>query len=118
MQKLEMFETLIGMMVPSVYLLDFEVVNVADKGSIWELELREKSERIPSELIGKEVVLDGYTNPRRIQSHCFSIKPVSLLLYRRRWKESGSKVHYSNEYSYLSGAKITQEMAFFLKGTH
>ena len=60
-----------------------------------ELELREKPDRIPKELLGySDVVLDGYCNPIEIQTSAFVLEPVYLKCYRRRWKRSGESIHY------------------------
>lgn len=107
---------LLNILVPSEYLNDFEVFGVKNKPECWELELREKKSNIPKELLEKEIVLDGYCNPISIMSHCFSLKKVYLVIYRRKWKEKGQTKHFSNEYVFTpGGAKITKELAFFLK---
>lgn len=105
------------MMVPQEYLKYFDASDIHDYPDRWEIELKEKEDLIPEKLKGKIVVKDGFCNAIRIMSHCFSLKPVSLKLMRRRWKEPNDTIHFSNEYElHPDGAKITNELAAFLKG--
>ena len=61
-------------------------------------------------------MLDGFCNPIQLLSHCFTLKPVYLVLKRRRWKEAGTDIHYSNEYVITKdAARLTPDMAGFLK---
>lgn len=108
--------SLASILIPKEYLEDFEVSKVEDKPSEWVITLVEKESRIPKELSGKAVVLDGYCNPISILTHAFSLKKIYLQLCRRRWKEPGSDRHYSNEYDlHLPGMKTTKEFGAFLK---
>lgn len=110
---------LLRILVPEEYLENFELFEVRNLPNCWEIELAEKVENIPKSLLGKDVVSDGFCNSLSIMSHCFSLKKVFLVVRRRRWKERGSKRHFSNEYEFTpSGAKITKELAAFLKGIH
>lgn len=113
----DLLPAVLRILVPEEYLENFELVEVRNLVDCWEIELHEKVSKIPKSLLEKEVVLDGYCNSISIMSHCFSLKKVYLVIRRRRWKERGSKQHYSNEYEFTpSGAKITKELAAFLKG--
>lgn len=114
----EMFEMLIGMFVPENILEDFEVWDGYKRSGNWIIELREKEDRIPKELFHDkaEVVLDGFCNPLEMLSFGFSLGPVYLRIYRRRWKRSLENEHYSNEYDLqLKGYKIVPELGIFLK---
>lgn len=113
-------EVLLGltrMMVPRDLLEFFDVVEVKELPSEWQLLLEEKKELIPTALKDEfHVVLDGFCNPLHILSHGFSMKPVYLVLRRRRWKVAGTDTHFSNEYGITDKpAKITNEMAGFFK---
>jgi hypothetical protein len=111
-----LFNSLASILVPKEYLNDFEIVSVEEKPSEWVITLHEKTDRIPLALNGKQCVLDGFCNPIYILSHSFSLKPIYLHLYRRRWKEPGSNRHYHNEYNlHPEGMKTTNELAAFLK---
>jgi hypothetical protein len=84
----------------------------------WIIELREKEAKIPIELtaLKEEVVLDGFCNPIDMLSFGFSLGPVYLRIYRRRWKQSNKDKHFSNEYDlHLKGYKLVPELGIFLK---
>jgi len=105
-----------SILMPKEYLKDFEISHVEEKPSEWVITLHEKGDRIPDELSGKAVVLDGYCNPVSIMTHAFSLKKIFLEIYRRRWKEPGSDRHYSNTYDlHLPGMKTTKAFGDFLK---
>jgi len=111
-----LLDSLASILIPVEYLEDFEVSKVEEKPSEWVITLIEKEERIPLELSGKAVVLDGYCNPVSIMTHAFSLKKIFLEIYRRRWKEPGSDKHYSNTHDlHLPGMKTTKEFGDFLK---
>lgn len=105
------------MMVPRDFLDFFEVYEVKNLSNEWQLILHEKEHLIPQVLKDKEaVVLDGFCNPLQILSHCFSLKPIYLIIKRRRWKYANTNEHYSNEYKFTkNSAKLTPDMANFLK---
>lgn len=105
------------MMVPTDFLEYFEVYEIRELSNEWQVVLHEKEALIPDKLKGDaNVVLDGFCNPMTLLSHCFSIKPIYLVMKRRRWKQAGSDVHYSNEYTLTKDtAKLTPDMAGFLK---
>jgi hypothetical protein len=112
----ELIKKILGIHIPSQYLEYFELFDVIDRQDCYELVLVEKEDIIPQELIGKDIVLDGFCNPITILSHSFSMKRIYLICKRRRWKERGQSEHYSNEYDlHENGAKITPHFASFLK---
>ena len=113
----DLFFEMTRMMVPRDFLEYFSVFEVKELKSEWQIVLHEKEGIIPDKLKGREdIVLDGYYNPMHILSHCFSLKPVYLVMKRRRWKQAGSDIHYSNEYTLTKdSAKLTPDMAGFLK---
>ena len=105
------------MMVPTDFLEYFEVYEIKELSSEWQVVLHEKEVLLPDKLKGKaDVVLDGFCNPVTLLSHCFSIKPIYLVMKRRRWKQAGTAMHFSNEYTLTKdSAKLTPDMAGFLK---
>ena len=96
----------------------FHLVSVAEHPTHIELRLEDSAEDIPLELKDcTDVVLDGFTNPLELQSFPLKDKPVYFKIYRRRWRQSGSKQHYSHRYDlHPEGVKATHEFASFLKG--
>ena len=104
-------------LVPKDFLVYFEIIEVIEKGNEWQIVLHEKKDQIPKALLSETmVVLDGFCNPLNLLSHSFSLKPVYLVMYRRRWKVSNTDKHYSNEYTLTKdSAKLTADMAVFLK---
>lgn len=114
----EMNKVFTSMFVPQNILNDFEVWDIYGKQGNWIIELREKENKIPKELIQLtgEVVLDGFCNPIDMLSFGFSLGPVYLRIYRRRWKQSKEDKHYSNDYDLqLKGYKMVPELGIFLK---
>lgn len=115
----EINEIFIGMFVPQNILEDFEVWDVYGKQGNWIIELREKESRVPIELqeISKvEIVLDGFCNSVDLLSFGFSLGPVYLRIYRRRWKRRNENKHFSNDYDLqLKGYKMVPELGIFLK---
>lgn len=115
--KDDLYEQMSQMLVPKNILEDFEITDTREYKEYWLIELHEKADRMPSELRQKDdVVLDGYCDPIEMLSHSFVLKPVYLKIYRRRWKESNTNIHYSNAYDLaLKGVKMVPEMGIFLK---
>jgi len=111
-----LFDTIVNMLVPEYILQDFDVYGAEEKSSEWVIEMREKEERIPPALLGKDIIFDGYCNPIDVRSHSFVCKPIFLRIYRRKYRLStGSKV-YSNEYDLtLKGVRMVPELGLFLK---
>ena len=111
------FYNMSRMMVPRDLLEFFEVSDIKEQASEWDVILEEKVSLVPVALAGVEdAVLDGFCNPIRLMSHCFSIKPIYLVIKRRRWKRSCTNEHFSNEYTIAeTSAKLTPDMAGFLK---
>ena len=105
------------MMVPLDFLEYFEIVEVKELPGEQKIILHEKEHLIPAKLQGVgDVVLDGFCNPLQLLSHCFTLKPVYLVMKRRRWKKAGTNTHYSNEYTLTKDpSKLTPDMAGFLK---
>ncbi len=105
------------MMIPRDFLEYFKVFEIKELHSEWHVILHEKESLVPDKLKDKpDVVLDGYCNPVTLLSHCFSLKPIYLVMKRRRWKQAGTDLHYSNEYTLTKdAAKLTADMAGFLK---
>jgi hypothetical protein len=111
----EMLSALVSMFVPETILENFDIFHVQKRNGNWVIELREKENRIPKELT-QEAVLDGFCNPIEVMSFGFSLGPVYLKIYRRRWKRSNENEHFSNDYDFtLKGFKMVPELGIFLK---
>jgi hypothetical protein len=112
----ELLSVMSTILIPKEYLQDFEVSNIEEMPSEWVIDLVEKENRVPKELVGKGAVLDGYCNPISLMACAFASKKIYLQLHRRRWKQPGGDKHYSNEYDlHLPGMKTTKEFSAFLK---
>lgn len=120
----EILNKLATIMVPKEYLDNFSIADVKEYPDRWQVELEEHKNNIPDKIKDVEgiIVLDGFCDPISIVSHCFSLKEVVLRVKRRRWKlrkvdKEQMEGHYSNTYElHPEGAKITRELASFLKG--
>jgi len=113
----ELFSSISKMIVPEFILENFQVIDVHNLKNEWVVELEEKQDRIP-EILQEfaDVVFDGFCHPIDILSHSFSLKPVYLRVYRRRWKRSNTDKHYSNTYDLtIKGLKMVPELGIFLK---
>jgi len=113
----ELFSAMSKMIVPEFILRNFEVSSINEYKGEWVVELEEKQESIPEELRQyPDVVLDGFCHSIDILSHSFSLKPVYLRVFRRRWKRSNTDDHYSNTYDLtIKGLKMVPELGIFLK---
>jgi hypothetical protein len=113
----QLFSTAISMLVPSHILASFDMWDAEESKERWVIEMREKEELIPEAICDyPDIVFDGYCNPIEMLSHSFVCKPIYLRLYRRRYKRSGTDIHYSNEYNFaLKGVKMVPELGIFLK---
>jgi hypothetical protein len=113
--KDEMLSAMVSMFVPETILENFDIFYVQKRNENWVIELREKENKIPKELT-QEAVLDGFCNPIEVMSFGFSLGPVYLKIYRRRWKRSNENEHFSNDYDFtLKGFKMVPELGIFLK---
>ena len=113
-------QSLHSLLFPETISSHFEVTGTKEFKEHIEIRLEELSELIPKELnhTSGKVVLDGFCNSIELQSFPLKGKAVYLKLYRRRWKISGEKQHYSNLYNlHPEGVKATDEFADFLKAS-
>ena len=118
MESQDIIKGLVKMILPEEFMEYFNIENIIEHKDTWEVILHEKEERIPKKLEGKLVVKDGYCNPIELQSFPIKGKTFYIKLYRRRWKEAGSKESYENTYDlHLEGMKATKEFGAFLKGS-
>jgi len=111
-------DKLIESILPQDIYKYFEMVSIHEYPHGYEMILEEDAALLPSALKGvSSVVLDGFCHPLELLHFSIKGKPLYLKIYRRRWKASGSRIHYSNSYDFHpEGAKTTHEFASFLKG--
>lgn len=108
----------LGLIVPSEILESFQLSEVCQTKEAIELRLHERKDLIPAPLQGMDVVLDGFCNPIELQSFPLMGKATFIKLFRRRWKQRGSRAHLSNTYDFTApGSKATRVFGAFLKGT-
>jgi hypothetical protein len=114
----KILESILKNLLPENIYLHFGIVSLIEKPHGFEMRLDEYAELLPKEIGDKgTVVLDGFCNPIELLHFSIKGKPLYLQIYRRRWKESGSNNHHSNQYDLHSeGVKATHEFAIFLKG--
>jgi len=115
--KEELVRSVIELIAPGVISKNFEVASIVEKKDTITIGFEEKTNLIPKELEGKQVVLDGFLNPVSLQTFPLKDKMVYLSLKRRRWKELGTSSNsYSNAYNlHRQGMKTTNEFGDFLK---
>ena len=109
---------LLSILVPADILEHFEINQVIENTSELMIELTEKESRVPEELKGKEVSLDGYMNATTLQHYPQMGKNYYIHLKRRRWKEKSivSGKSYHNEYAFTAtGTMATKSFGAFLK---
>lgn len=110
---------LLKLIAPEEIINYFNLINVKETSQCYEFNFEEKEDLIPSSLQGQTVVLDGFCEPLSLLSFPLKIKPVYLVLKRRRWKPKGGGPHHSNEYYFNHPhIKATKEFAAFLKEVH
>jgi hypothetical protein len=114
----QLLHNLVSSLLPTEIYQHFALISLTDKIHGIEMRLEEYAELVPPEMADKStVVLDGFCNPLELLHFSMKGKPLYLRLYRRRWKESKSDIHYSNTYNlHPEGVKATHEFAAFLKG--
>lgn len=117
MNRKDLYKELLELIVPKEITDNFILMEIAESASDITLYFEEKEERIPEELKGKEVVLDGHLNTLELQTFPLKDKTVHIAVRRRRWKEKGTKEkNYSNTYDlHFEGMKTTKEFGAFLK---
>lgn len=110
---------ILSLIVPSEILNYFDLSEITEDDTRTELIFEEKRDLIPHDLSSQETVLDGFCNPLSILTFPLKVKPTYVTLKRRRWKEKGTDIHYSNDYDFtLPHVKATKEFAAFLKEIH
>jgi len=114
--KQEISKQGLGLLIPEEFRDSFEIFELVEKKTEWNLKVVEKVDKIPKELKGKKVVLNGYRKPIEVVDFPFKGKIMYIIFYRRRWKEKGQNVSFFNEYElHPKGMKATKAFGVFLK---
>jgi len=116
MSDIALLSNVLSVVVPES-LSSFKLVSVTECTAYISFCLEDSVEKVPIALKNSvHVVLDGFCNPVELQSFPLKGKPVYFKIYRRRWKESSGKQHFSHNYDlHPAGVKATHEFASFLK---
>jgi len=117
MASKDLYQELLSLVAPQEVTLNFDLKEITEKKDSIIILFEEKTERIPEELKGKEVVMDGFVNTLELQTFPLKDKTVYIALRRRRWKEKGLPAKsQSNTYDlHYKGMKTTKEFGAFLK---
>jgi len=84
---------------------------------VFELHLDEKNQ-LPLGYENDDYQSKGFLPSTRVQDFPIRGKAVYLVIRRRRWRHKQTKKEISNDYSFIAeGARLTQELSDFLKGT-
>jgi len=118
-----MNQELLHAFLPTILVAHFELVDFKKQGNTetntlsYEMYLDEKNE-LPTGVVASEYESKGFLPASRVQDFPIRGKAVYLIIRRRRWRHKQSKQEIKNDYSLVSkGAKLTQELSDFLKGT-
>ncbi len=113
----ELVDLLLGLIAPQELIKNFTVVKIVEAKTAITIVFEEKKDKVPLELQGKEVVLDGFLNTLELQTFPLKDKTVYFAIKRRRWKEKSTEgKSYNNTYDlHDQGMKTTKEFGAFLK---
>lgn len=94
-----------------------ELGNVESKKMEFALYLDEQNQ-LPRGCDKSDYESKGFLPYTRVQDFPIRGKAVYLFIRRRRWREKSSNKEVTNDYSFIAkGARLTKELAIFLKGT-
>jgi len=114
--SVEISEHVLRLLIPSEILESFELKEVIENEEELLFDLLEKESKVPQQLKGKSVVLNGFMNATTLQSFPQNGKQCYIHLRRRRWKEKEDEKSYHNEYEYTAiGTMATKSFGAFLK---
>jgi hypothetical protein len=118
------YKSIISSFLPQGLLDHFEITEQKDLGYIvtkpegFYIYLEEKNV-LPEGYDNSSYESKGFYKEKTIQDFPVRGKALYLVVKRRRWRlKSDPKVIIKSDYSFIAqGAKLTQEVADFLKGT-
>jgi hypothetical protein len=109
---------------PSGLVDQFELTEIQELGEVshrrmcFYIYLEEKNV-LPSGYVAEDYESKGFYEPKQIQDFPIRGKAVYLIIKRRRWRNKYDKqLQISSDCSFITnGAKLTEELSVFLKGT-
>ncbi len=114
---------LLAEFLPDFILDYFDIIDYKKLGDIetkkmfFEIHLDEKN-KIQNTASPEDFESKGFLPSSRIQDFPIRGKAVYLIIRKRRWRHKTTKKEISNDYSFVSkGAKLTEDISDFLKGT-
>jgi hypothetical protein len=117
-----MEKNFLSYLLPSALLSHFELRSVRELGDlssrkmVFELDLYERN-NLPPGYASSDYESKGFLSPVRVQDFPIRGKAVYLIIHRRRWRHKESRKTIKSDYSFIAqGAKLTRELADFLKG--
>lgn len=115
--------SLIDHVLPEELITYFKIVGIQElcdiptKSVCIHVELEEKNV-LPLGCSAASYESKGFLSCKRVQDFPLRGKAVYLHIKRRRWRHKETKKEIKSDYSFIAeGAKLTQELADFLKGT-
>jgi len=108
--------------LPTDLLKYFEIEKVEERKNVdgkidIEITLAEIN-NIPSGYYKSDYESKGFMPSKRIQDFPIRGKAVYLNVKRRRWRHKVTKQEIQSDYNFIAeGAKLTEELSDFLKGT-
>jgi len=118
-----MNSSLIAHVLPEELLAHFDIKRVVmlcdikSKKEFLSVDLEEKNS-LPAGYDSSLYQSKGFISTKTIQDFPLRDKAVYLPIKRRRWRHKQTLEELKSDYSFIAeGAKLTQELADFLKGT-
>jgi len=94
----------------------FEVKEILEKRTEWNIDCREKSNKIPEGLKKGRYKQNGYVEKTEVITFPIKGKPTYLHFYRRKWKDLDTGKIHTNQYQlHPKGMKATIGFGDFLK---
>lgn len=115
--------SLLDHVLPIELIEHFSIIKIQDlcdlktKTVFINVELEEKN-NLPSGYNSSMYESKGFLSVKKVQDFPLRGKAVYLNIKRRRWRHKETKKGIKSDYSFIAeGAKLTKDLADFLKGT-
>lgn len=114
--KTDFTDEFLKMIVPPEWTSLFDLTDLKEKRTEWNLILVEKPDLVPKEIKNEFSVLNGYFKPLELMAFPARGKPVYIKILRRKWKKQGGRESFFNTYDlHYPGVKAIKPLADFLK---